>query len=119
MRRAEMSASCAGTNSPGGSTREARSRRSRPSTATGTTSRPFYDFRAEHWIPLRPSKPVESIFAGTRISMNVATWLRRRGNALGLAIQGRPAARARLATANGGLAIMTSILHGEQFVDGI
>jgi hypothetical protein len=119
MRRAGVSASCAGTNSPAGSTREARSRRSRPSTATGTDFATFYDFPAEHRIRLRPSKPVESIFAGTRIRMNVATWLRRRGNALGLAFQGRPAARARLGTANGGLAIMTLVLRGEQFVDGI
>ena len=119
MRRAGVSPSCAGTSFA----RSLHARGQEPAVETlhrdWDDFATFYDFPAEHWIRVRTSKPVESIFAGTRIRTNVAMWLRRRGNALGLAFQGRPAARARLVTANGGLTIMTLVLRGEQFVDGI
>ena len=33
----------------------------------------FYDFPAEHWLHLRTSNPIESIFAGVRLRTNVAS----------------------------------------------
>jgi putative transposase len=42
----------------------------------------FYDFPAEHWIHLRTSNPIESLFAGVRLRTNVAKRMRRRENAL-------------------------------------
>ena len=45
----------------------------------------FYDFPAEHWMYLRTSNPIESLFAGVRLRTDVAKRMRRRDNALFLA----------------------------------
>lgn len=42
----------------------------------------FYDLPAEHWIHIRTSNPIESLFAGVRLRTNVAKRMRRRENAL-------------------------------------
>ena len=42
----------------------------------------FYDFPAEHWLHLRTSNPIESVFAGVRLRTNVAKRARVRENAL-------------------------------------
>jgi transposase-like protein len=42
----------------------------------------FFDFLAEHWIHLRTSNPVESVFAGVRLRTNVSKRMRRRDSAL-------------------------------------
>jgi transposase-like protein len=42
----------------------------------------FYDFPQEHWIHLRSSNPIESIFAGVRLRTNAAKRMRVRENAL-------------------------------------
>ena len=42
----------------------------------------FYDFPQEHWLHLRTSNPIESIFSGVRLRTNAAKRLRVRENAL-------------------------------------
>src|SRR5205823_5786298 len=42
----------------------------------------FYSFPEEHWVHLRTSNPIESIFAGVRLRTNASKRLRVRENAL-------------------------------------
>ena len=42
----------------------------------------FYDFPQEHWIHLRTSNPIESIFSGVRLRTDASKRLRVRENAL-------------------------------------
>ena len=42
----------------------------------------FYDFPTEHWLHLRTSNPIESVFAGVRLRTDVAKRARNRDNAL-------------------------------------
>jgi putative transposase len=42
----------------------------------------FYDFPEEHWVHLRTSNPIESIFSGVRLRTNASKRLRVRENAL-------------------------------------
>ena len=42
----------------------------------------YFDFPQEHWIHLRTTNPIESIFAGVRLRTNAAKRMRVRENAL-------------------------------------
>ena len=42
----------------------------------------LYDFPEEHWVHLRTSNPIESIFSGVRLRTNASKRLRVRENAL-------------------------------------
>ena len=42
----------------------------------------FYDFPQEHWLHLRTTNPIESIFAGVRLRTNAAKRMQKRENAL-------------------------------------
>lgn len=79
----------------------------------------FYDFPAEHWLHLRTSNAIESVFAGIRLRTNVAKRARVRENALYLVWK----IVARLAThwrvLNGGATLMSLVLDGAAFSDGI
>jgi transposase-like protein len=41
----------------------------------------FYDFPEEHWIHLRTSNPIESVFSGVRLRTNAAKRMKVRENA--------------------------------------
>lgn len=79
----------------------------------------FYDYPAEHWRHLRTSNVVESVFAGVRLRTTVAKRARVRENALYLVfkIVGRLAGSWR--QLNGGATLMTLLLTGARFRDGI
>ena len=79
----------------------------------------FYDFPAEHWIHLRTSNPVESVFAGVRLRTDVAKRMRRRENALYLVFKIAHRLEHSWRPLNGGLTIMTLLLGGARFVDGV
>ena len=79
----------------------------------------FYDFPAEHWVHLRTSNVVESIFAGVRLRTDVAKRMRRRENALYLVFKVVQRLERRWRPLNGGLTVMILVLRGERFVDGI
>jgi transposase-like protein len=42
----------------------------------------FYHYAKEHWVHLRTSNPLESIFSGVRLRTNAARRMGRRDNAL-------------------------------------
>ena len=79
----------------------------------------FYDFPAEHWIHIRTSNPIESVFAGVRLRTNVAKRMRRRENALYLVFKIAQRLEHAWRPLNGGLTIMTLLLGGARFVDGV
>jgi hypothetical protein len=72
----------------------------------------LYDFPAEHWIHLRTSNPIESLFAGVRLWTDVAKRMRRCENALYLVFKIAQRLEHSWRPLNGGLTIMTLLLGG-------
>ena len=79
----------------------------------------FYDFPAEHWRHLRTSNVVESVFAGVRLRTRVAKRARRRENALYLVFKIVERLSGHWRALNGGVTIMTLLIEGARFRDGI
>jgi len=79
----------------------------------------FYDFPAEHWLHLRTSNPIESVFAGVRLRTNVAKRARVRENALYLVFKIVQRLATHWRVLNGGATVMTLILAGARFRDGV
>jgi len=79
----------------------------------------FYDFPAEHRLHLRTSNPIEAVFAGVRLRTNVARRARVRENALYLVFKIVERLASRWRTLNGGATVMTLVLAGARFSDGI
>ena len=79
----------------------------------------FYDFPQEHWLHLRTTNPIESVFAGVRLRTNVAKRIGNRENALYLVfkIVGRLGQNWR--ALNGGRTLMTLVLEGGCFRNGV
>jgi len=79
----------------------------------------FYDFPQEHWLHLRTTNAIESVFAGVRLRTNVAKRMGKRENALYLVFKlvGRLGQNWR--ALNGGRTVMCLVLDGRRFVDGI
>jgi transposase-like protein len=79
----------------------------------------FYHYPREHWVHLRTSNPVESIFAGVRLRTNAAKRMRRREAALYLVFKviGRLSGNWR--ALNGGRSLMGLVLEGDRFQDGV
>jgi transposase-like protein len=79
----------------------------------------FYQFPKEHWIHLRTSNPIESIFAGVRLRTDAAKRLRNRENVLYLVFKLIERLSANWRALNGGENLMRLVLEGAQFVDGL
>ena len=79
----------------------------------------FYDFPAEHWLHLRTSNPIESVFAGVRLRTNVAKRARVRENALYLVFKIVERLARNWRVLNGAATVMSLVLAGERFVDGV
>ena len=79
----------------------------------------FYDYPAEHHIHLRTSNVVESIFAGVRLRTTVARRARVRENALCLVFKIVERLAPHWRQLNGGATIMTLLLAGAVFRDGV
>jgi putative transposase len=79
----------------------------------------FYDYPAEHWRHLRTSNVVESVFAGVRIRTDVAKRARLRENALFLVFKIVERLAGSWRQLNGGATLMTLLLTGARFQDGI
>jgi len=77
----------------------------------------FYDFPQEHWLHLRTTNPIESIFAGVRLRTNVTKRLPNVHNALYLVFKvvGRLSQHWRKVT---GSNLCGLVLAGVRFVDG-
>lgn len=79
----------------------------------------FYRFPKEHWLHLRTSNPIESIFSGVRLRTNAAKRLRHRENALYLVFKVIERLGRNWRTLNGGENLMTLVLEGCAFQNGI
>ena len=79
----------------------------------------FYRFPQEHWIHLRTSNPIESIFSGVRLRTDAAKRLRQREAALYLVFKIVERLSRNWRTLNGGATLMTLLLEGSVFQDGV
>lgn len=79
----------------------------------------FYDLPAEHWRHIRTSNVVESVFAGVRLRTDVAKRARVRENALHLVFKIVERLAGSWRQLNGGVTLMTLLLTGARFRDGI
>lgn len=79
----------------------------------------FYRYPREHWIHLRTTNPLESIFGGVRLRSNAAKRLRRRDNALYLVFKIVERLSGRWHALNGGANLMALVLEGCIFKDGL
>ena len=79
----------------------------------------FYDFPAEHWVHLRTSNPLESVFAGVRLRTDAAKRLQTQAAALYLVWKLVLRLGERWRLLNGGTTLMQVVLDGDRFVDGI
>ena len=79
----------------------------------------FYHYPQEHWIHLRTTNPIESIFSGVRLRTDAAKRMRRRDNALYLVFKIVQRLSRNWRTLNGGANLMPLVLEGREFKDGI
>lgn len=79
----------------------------------------FYHYPKEHWVHLRTSNPVESIFAGVRLRTNAAKRMRTREAALYLVFKVVERLSENWRALNGGQNLMALVLEGCAFRDGI
>jgi transposase-like protein len=79
----------------------------------------FYHYPKEHWIHLRTTNPVESIFSGVRLRTRAARRMRRRDNALYLVFKIVQRLSGHWHALNGGANLMELVLEGHTFKDGI
>ncbi len=79
----------------------------------------FYHYPKEHWVHLRTSNPIESVFSGVRLRTNAARRMRCRDNALYLVFKLVERLSGNWRALNGGENLMTLVLAGCSFQDGI
>jgi putative transposase len=79
----------------------------------------FYHYPKEHWVHLRTSNPIESIFSGVRLRTDAARRVRCRDNALYLVFKMVERLSRNWRGLNGGENLMTLVLEGCVFKDGI
>ena len=79
----------------------------------------FYDFPQEHWIHLRTTNPMESVFAGVRLRTDVAKRARKRENALYLVFKVVQRLGRNWRALNGGPQLMQMVAAGTVFKDGL
>ncbi len=79
----------------------------------------FYHYPKEHWIHLRTSNPVESVFSGVRLRTNAAKRMRNRDAALYLVFKVVERLSQNWRALNGGENLMGLVLEGCVFRDGI
>lgn len=79
----------------------------------------FYRFPKEHWIHLRTSNPIESVFSAVRLRTQAAKRLRTRENALYLVFKIIERLGQRWRALNGGANLMALVIDGWEFRDGL
>ncbi len=79
----------------------------------------FYRYPKEHWVHLRTSNPIESIFSGVRLRTDAARRVRCRNNALYLVFKMVERLSGHWRALNGGENLMALVLEGWVFKDGI
>jgi transposase-like protein len=79
----------------------------------------FYHYPREHWIHLRTTNPLESVFSGVRLRTDATRRMRRRDNALYLVFKIVERLSQNWRSLNGGANLMTLVLEGCTFKDGM
>ena len=79
----------------------------------------FYDFPVEHWVHLRTTNPLESVFSGVRLRTDVAKRMKRRDSALYLVFKVALRLSERWRPLYGGRNLMKLLMDGAKFEDGI
>lgn len=79
----------------------------------------FYDFPEEHWLHIRTTNPLESVFAGVRLRTDVAKRARKRENALYLVYKIVRRLSHNWRGLNGGPRLMQMVVAGAVFKDGV
>jgi putative transposase len=79
----------------------------------------FYHYPKEHWIHLRTTNPLESVFSGVRLRTDATRRMQRRDNALYLVFKIVVRLSRNWRALNGGATLMTLVLEGCTFKDGI
>jgi putative transposase len=79
----------------------------------------FYHYPQEHWLHLRTSNPVESIFAGVRLRTDATKRMRKRSAALYLVFKLIERLSGSWRALNGGENLMVLVLEGCVFTDGL
>lgn len=79
----------------------------------------FYRYPKEHWVHLRTSNPLESVFSGVRLRSNAAKRMGRRDTALYLVFKVVERLSQNWRGLNGGENLMSLVLDGYVFKDGI
>ncbi len=79
----------------------------------------FYHYPKEHWIHLRTSNPIESIFSGVRLRTAATRRMRCRDNALYLVFKLVERLSGNRRALNGGENLMTLLLEGCVFQQGL
>jgi len=78
----------------------------------------FYDFPAEHWMHLRTSNPIESVFATVRLRTTRTKGCGSRTACLTMVFKLAQCAAKKWRRLNGA-ALMPEVIRGTKFVDGI
>ena len=79
----------------------------------------FYDFPTEHWIHLRTTNPLESVFSAVRLRTDAARRMKRRDSALYLVFKVVSRLSERWRPLYGGRNLMKLLMDGARFEDGI
>lgn len=79
----------------------------------------FYRFPKEHWLHLRTTNPLESVFAGVRLRTDATRRMRQRETTLYLVFKLIERLSTRWRSLNGGATLMRLVLDGDVFVDGV
>ncbi len=79
----------------------------------------FYDFPVEHWVHLRTTNPLESVFSAVRLRTNAVRRMKRRDNALYLVYKVVRRLGQRWRPLYGGRNLMKLLMDGAKFKDGI
>lgn len=79
----------------------------------------FYHYPKEHWVHLRTSNPIESIFSGVRLRTDATRRVRCRDNAIFLVFKMVERLSANWRALNGGENLMALVLERATFKDGI
>ena len=79
----------------------------------------FYDFPLEHWVHLRTTNPLESVFSAVRLRTDVTRRMKRRDSALYLVFKVALRLSERWRPSNGGRNLMALLVDGARFEDGI
>lgn len=78
----------------------------------------FYDFPAEHWVHIRTTNPIESIFATVRLRTHKTKNCLKRDNMLSMVFKLTQSAQKRWRRINGH-GLLGEVIAGVKFVDGV